>query len=48
MVMGMVGWGGDSLHGEDEPHEDGVLRPLVGEGRGDSAVLYSLLAIHEN
>lgn len=37
MVMGMVGWGGDSLHGEDEPHEDGVLRPLVGEGRGDSA-----------
>lgn len=37
MVMGAVGWGGGSLHGEDESHVDGVFRALVGEGRGDSA-----------
>lgn len=37
MVMGAVGWRVGSLHGEDEPHADGVLRALVGDGRGDSA-----------
>ena len=37
MVMGAVGQGVGSLHGEDEPRVDGVLRALVGEGRGDSA-----------
>lgn len=37
MFMGVVERGGGSLHGEDEPHEDGVLRPSVGEGWGDYA-----------
>lgn len=48
MVMGAVGWGVGSLHGEDEPRADGVLRALVGEGRVILPVLYSPLALHEN
>ena len=37
MVMGAVGWGGGSLHGEDEPHEEVCYILSLERGRADSA-----------